>query len=232
MRPAMAPYRAGFILPSSNTVFEDRCLDVLAGEPRIRAHFARVPVVSLSEKESSLDQFGQDRMLIAARSLAEARPDCIVWAGTAASWLGFRVDETLCRTIEDTWGVCALSTTLAVNARLSELKVGSLGLVTPYSAGLEARIMKNYEALGIRIVGAERLDLTENTDYAAVHPSRVLEMVLNVAREGADAVVVMCTNLAGATICEEAQLQIGRPVLDSVEETLNSVREAAKVQAA
>ena len=92
-------------------------------------------------------------MLIAARSLAEARPNCIVWAGTAASWLGFGVDETLCRTIEDTWGVRALSTTLAVNARLSELNVGSHGLVTPYSAGLEARIMKNYEAPGTGLSG-------------------------------------------------------------------------------
>ena len=65
-----------------------------------------------------------------------------------------------------------------------------------------------------------------------MHPPCVLEMVLNVAKEGADAVVVLCTNLAGATICEEAQLQIGRTVLDSVEETLNSVREASRVRTA
>ena len=227
MRQATAPYRAGFMLPSSNTVFEDRCFDVLSGDPRIRAHFARVQVVSLSEKESSLGQFAQDRMLTAARSLAEARPDCIVWAGTAASWLGFEVDEALCRDIEATWKVRALSTALAVNARLSALKVRSLGLVTPYCAGLEARIIKNYEALGIRVVGAERLDLTENTDYAAVHPSRVREMVLNVAQKGPDAVVVMCTNLAGARIAQEAEREIGRPVLDSVDETLNAVRRAA-----
>lgn len=223
------PYRAGFMLPSSNTVFEDRCFDVLSGDPSIRAHFARVPVVTLSEDSSSLDQFAQNRMLAVARTLAEARPDCIVWAGTAASWLGFDVDESLCREIEQTWGVRALSTTLVINARLSELKVGSVGLVTPYGAALEARIIKNYEAQGIRVLGAERLNLTENTDYGAVPPSQVLKMILNVAKQGADAIVVLCTNLAGAAIAEEAELQIGRPVLDSVEETLNAVRRAALI---
>ena len=228
MKNSKIPFRAGFMLPSSNTVFEDRCFDVFGSDPTIRAHFARVSVVSVSDKESSLSQFDRDRMLTAARSLAEAGPDCIVWAGTAASWLGFEVDQMLCREIENRWGVRTMSTTLAVNSRLSKLKARSLGLVTPYGAGLEARIVKNYEAMGIKVVGAERLDLTENTAYAAVHPSRILEMVQNVAQSGATAIVILCTNLAGASILDEAQRRVGRPVLDSVEETLNAVRRQSK----
>ena len=230
MNNPAVPFRAGFMLPSSNTVFEDRCFDVFSSDQNIRAHFARVSVVSVSDKESSLSQFNRDRMLAAARSLAEACPDCIVWAGTAASWLGFEIDESLCQEIEDRWGVRAMSTTLSVNARLAELKAESLGLVTPYGAGLEARIAKNYEAIGTRVVGAERLDLTENTAYAAVSPSTILEMVQDVARHGADAIVILCTNLAGASISEEAQRRVGRPVLDSVEETLNAVRRVSMIQ--
>ena len=230
MNNPIIPFRAGFMLPSSNTVFEDRCFDVFSSDPRIRAHFARVPVVSISNSESSLSQFDRDRMLATARSLAEAGPDCIVWAGTAASWLGFEFDKTLCQEIEDRWGVRAMSATLSINARLAELKAGSIGLVTPYGAELEARIAQNYEAIGIRVVGAERLDLTENTDYAAVSPARILKMVRDVARHGADAIVILCTNLAGAYILEEAQRQVGCSVLDSVEETLNAVRRVSMIR--
>lgn len=209
--------RIGVLVPSSNTVFEDYCHDSLPAD--LRVHFARISVTRIGADRESLAQFEADRMLEAVSLLAEARPAHLVWGGTAAGWLGFGRDRDLCARIEAHTGIPASSSLLSVNARLAALGVRRIGLVTPYEADIEAQIVANYRAEGIAVAASARLDLTVNTDYAAVPPARLLEMSRQVARDGAEAVVILCTNLAGAPIAAEAEAATGLPVLDSVIET-------------
>ncbi|MGI9386150.1 MAG: maleate cis-trans isomerase family protein [Methyloligellaceae bacterium] len=212
-------FRAGILVLSSNTVVEDYCHDRLTEQGSLRVHFARISVTQISPDASSLSQFEETRMLAAFDLLAEAHPDRLVWGGTAAGWLGFDLDRRLCDRIEERTGIPATSSLLATNARLQELGARRIGLVTPYEQELETRIIKNYKAAGIDVVAHERLDITVNTDYANVPPAQIFEMSKNVAQSGAEAIVILCTNLAGAAIVKAASKVTGLPVLDSVEET-------------
>jgi maleate isomerase len=215
-------FRAGMMVPSSNTVVEDAWAGFAPSMPGTRCHFARVSVTAITQDAESLSQFEQDRMVAAASLLAELNPDQIVWAGTSAGWLGFERDVHICQLIEANTGIAATSSLLAVNKALGDLDAQSIGLVTPYDAATEAAIVANYEAAGITVAARERLDLTVNTDYAAVPPSLLLDMSKKVARSDAEAIVILCTNLMGASIADEAAKATGIPVIDSVQATFQS----------
>jgi maleate isomerase len=214
------PIRIGLMIPSSNAVVEAQLPKLIPNDGSVLLHFARLGVTRISASAKSKAQFEMDRMVETAITLADVEPDVIVWAGTAASWLGFARDEDLARRITKTTGIPATTSLLAVNERLEALKARRIGLVTPYEANLERDIIANYAAAGIEVVSSERLDLTINTDYAKVPASRISLMCRTVAKAKPDAIVIMCTNLAGATIAAKMGHSSGLPVIDSVAVTL------------
>jgi maleate isomerase len=210
------PRRLGVIAPSSNTVLEPESQRLLPADGSVTMHVSRLRVTHIAADEASRAQFEFEAMLEAARQLADARVDLVLWSGTAASWLGFGRDERLVAAIEAETGIPATTALLAVNRALARLGARRIGLVTPYVAALEAAIVDNYAAAGIETVRSRRLDLTVNTDYAEVTPSAIAAMVRDVAAAGPDAVVIMCTNLAGSSVAPALAAETGVPVVDSV----------------
>jgi hypothetical protein len=70
-------------------------------------------------------------------------------------------------------------------------------------------------------ISAERhLGLQDNFSFAEVPEETVAEMARAVAREGCDAVAIVCTNLRGATLVPELETEIGLPVYDSIATTV------------
>ena len=68
---------------------------------------------------------------------------------------------------------------------------------------------------------AERhLGLSQNFAFAEVSEETIGALVRDVAREGCDAVAIVCTNLRGAAIAPSLERDLGIPVLDSVAVTL------------
>ena len=68
----------GMLTPSSNTVLEPVCAEMLRGLPEVSAHFSRFRVTSIALDDRSLGQFDQPAMLEAASLLADAR---VLWPG-------------------------------------------------------------------------------------------------------------------------------------------------------
>jgi maleate isomerase len=210
------PQRLGVLAPSSNTVLEPETVKLLPADGSVTMHVSRLRVVDISAEASSLAQFDLERALAAAESLADAKVDLILWNGTAASWLGIDRDRRLVEAIEERTGIRATTAIFAMNEQLARLRARRIGLVTPYVAALETRIVATYRELGISVASAVRRDLTENTTYAEIGPEEIAAMVREAAREPVDAVVILCTNLAGSSVAEALTRELGRPVLDSV----------------
>jgi maleate isomerase len=208
--------RLGILLPSSNTVVEPQTMRLLPPDGSVTAHFSRLGVTLISDDAASRDQFAPPAMLQAAQLLADAEVDLIAWAGTAASWLGFERDEALAAAIAERCGIPATSSVIAINRRLAGLGARRIGLVTPYVAALEERIVANYRAIGIETAASDRLDLTVNTDYGRVSPAAIAAQCRRVAAARPDAIVVMCTNLCGAPVADVVAAESGIPVIDSV----------------
>ena len=103
---------------------------------------------------------------------------------------------------------------LAFREIFSQRNLRQLGLVTPYTSDVQERIMRNWSAAGVTCTAERHLGLSDNFSFAEVDERRVAELVREVAREGCEAVAVVCTNMRGARLAEALEAELGIPVYD------------------
>ena len=211
-----SPLRLGMITPSSNTVLEPMTAALLAGAHHISSHSARIRVTSISMGGGSTAQFDTAPMLEAGRLLADAKVGAICWNGTSAGWLGPDRDRAILADVAAETGIPATSAVLDTLEALRLLDAPGFGLVTPYVADVQERVRANFEAEGFACVADRRLDITDNFAFAEVPEATVERMIREVAEDGAEAIVVLCTNLRGARLAERLEAELGIVLLDSV----------------
>ena len=224
----MERIRLGMLTPSSNTVLEPVTSGMLAGLPEVSAHFARFRVTRIALSEDALAQFDVGPVLEAACLLADAHMDVIAWSGTSAGWLGFESDRLLCAAITEATGVPATTAVLGLNAAMARLGVRRLGLVTPYTGDVQARIVANYAAEGIEVVSERHLEDPGNYSFARYEAEELADLAREVAGgiggkfEGVrpDAVMALCTNLRSSGLAEAMEAEMGVPFLDSIAATV------------
>jgi maleate isomerase len=208
--------RLGFLTPSSNTTLEPVTAAVLAGLPGVSAHFARFAVTEIALSPAALGQFDPEPILAAARLLAHAKVDVIAWNGTSASWLGFESDVALCQQITAATGIVATTSILAMNELIERLGVRRLGLVTPYIDDVQARIVANYQGMGLTCAAERHCGLQDNFAFAEVDDATIGRMVREVAHAGPDAIAVVCTNLRAGPLVAGLEAETGVMLLDSI----------------
>ncbi len=184
--------------------------------PDTNLHFGRVEVLQIDDDDRTDLQFQDDIMMNAFELLSHVRPDVIAWNGTAAAWLGVQRDRTLVDRIQKRTGYPAVTSMLAILEALAKLDVTRIGLVTPYKNGMQQRIIKNLADEGHSCVAERHFDITDNFAFGEVVPECIAQSARAVASDGAEAVVILCTNLAGAAIAQQVELETKIPVLDSV----------------
>ncbi|MCP3398489.1 aspartate/glutamate racemase family protein [Bradyrhizobium sp. CCGB20] len=212
--------RLGMITPSSNSVLEPVTNSMLHGVAGVTAHFSRFRVTEISLDAAALSQFDASVMLPAADLLADARVDAIAWNGTSASWLGVGRDKSLCEAITARTGVPATTSTLACIDAVRTIGARRVGLVSPYTDDVQRRIGDVWAEEGIVPHAERHLGLRDNFSFGEVTPAAIEDMIRAVAAEGADAVVVLCTNLDGAALASSLEQELNVAVLDSVAVTL------------
>jgi maleate isomerase len=218
---AIPKVRIGMLVPSSNTALElatSMIAAPISGDVGI--HFSRFRVTRIALDAEADTQFSLDPILAAADLLNDAKVSVIAWNGTSASWRGFDSDAHLCRLIEERTAARATSAIVSLNAALAEFGIRKLGLVTPYTADVEAAIVANYAAAGIEIVAAARADLSDNYSFADIPGARVERMCRDVADAGVEAVAIICTNMRGPFVAPRVEAEYGIPVFDSISVTL------------
>ena len=212
--------RLGMLTPSSNTALEPITCAMLAGVEGISVHFSRFKVTEIALSESSQAQFDPTGILRAAELLSHAKVDVIAWNGTSASWLGFDRDERLCEQITKATGIRACTTVLAYRDLFRQLPAARIGLVSPYTADVQDRIVVNWRSRGLNCVAERHLSLADNFSFAEVPEIEVARLCDEVVRQGADAVAVLCTNMRGAGVAERLERKLGVDVFDSIAVTL------------
>jgi maleate isomerase len=217
------------LTPSSNTALEPITYAMLAGIADVSVHFSRFKVTEIALSESALRQFDDSEILRAAELLAHAKVDVIAWNGTSASWLGFDRDERLCERITAATGIKPCTTVLAYRDLLRRLGNARIGLVTPYTADVQERIMANWRSQGLNCVAERHLSLADNFSFAEVPEAEVARLCEEVVREGGDAVVVLCTNMRGAGVAQRLERKLGVGIFDSIAVTLWACLVAAGV---
>jgi maleate isomerase len=212
--------RLGMITPSSNSVLEPVTSAMRHGVAGITAHFSRFRVTEIALDAAALSQFDASAMLPAADLLADAKVDAIAWNGTSASWLGIGRDRSLGAAITERTGVPATTSTLACIDAARALGAKRVGLVSPYTDDVQRRIGDVWAEEGIAPHAERHLGLRDNFSFGEVKPATIADMIRAVAAEGADAVVILCTNLDGAALAASLERELDIAVLDSVAVTL------------
>lgn len=205
----------GILTPSSNTILEPTTAAILSGIAEASAHFARFSVTRIALSGSANAQFEFEPMLAAARLLADAKVGVVGWSGTSASWLGFERDQALCDLITRETGITACTSVLALNELLAARQVRRFALVSPYTRDVQEAIIANYARAGMEVVAEAHAGISENYAFSEIGDDEVRSMCRKVARQGAEAIVVMCTNMRGAGLAEELEAELGIPLLDS-----------------
>jgi len=208
--------RIGMLTPSSNTTVEPVTAELTAQVSEVSAHTARLRVTEITLDGDSKVQFGVDPMLAAADLLADARMHMMGWNGTAASWLGFDQDARLCAEITRKYDVPATTAVLAINDLLAEMNVRRLAVVSPYLDDVQARIDDNYRAAGFDVVAERHMRERVNYAFAEIPLEEIECLIREVAVDGPDAVVIMCTNMRGAYVADALERELDITVIDSL----------------
>lgn len=213
--------RLGMLTPSSNTVLEPMTYAMLAdGNGEVSAHFSRFKVTEIGLGTQALQQFAYEPILAAADLLAHAKCNVIAWNGTSASWLGFDRDEALVEKIESRTGIRAATCVLGYRELFNRLGAKRIGLVTPYTADVQAKIIDNWGRAGFRCVSEKHCGLSDNFSFAETSEARIEDMIRATAAAGCDAVAIVCTNMQGARVAAHLERELNVPILDSVAVTL------------
>jgi maleate isomerase len=206
----------GILTPSSNTVLEPLTSEMLRGVPEASAHFGRFAVTRIALSEGALAQFATPEVVKAAELLEHAKCQVIGWSGTSSSWLGFDSDNRLCKSIESSTSARACTSVLAFNEILQKTGARRLGLVSPYTDEVQAAIILNYQNAGYEIVAEQHSGLEDNYSFSEVSSSQLELMIREVATLKPEAILIMCTNLRGAPLVEELEMELGIAIYDSV----------------
>jgi maleate isomerase len=212
--------RLGMLTPSSNTVLEPVTAEMIHGMADLSMHVSRFPVTEIALDQAALQQFDDAPILSAATLLTHAKVDVIAWNGTSASWLGLDHDRRLVERIEAETGTPATTCVLGLFDLFRRFGVRRIGLVTPYTADVQARIVERYRAEGVDCTFERHLDIRDNYAFGTVPEETIATMVREAAASRPDAIVILCTNLRGARVAAAIEAETGVLVFDSIAVTL------------
>lgn len=205
----------GVLTPSSNTALEPLTSQLLQQVDGVSAHFSRFSVTHISLGEDELKQFDLEPILQAASLLADAKVDMIGWSGTAAGWMGFEQDQTLCQQIEQRTGIPATSSILALNQVLARMAIKRIAIVSPYTSDVQQKIIENYQSIGISTVAERHLEISDNFAFSEVSPECLRQAVSEVAEAAPDAILLYCTNLRSADQVDQWEAELNIPIIDT-----------------
>ena len=213
--------KVGFIVPSSNTAVEPITQAIFQSlNSDIICVFTRIQVKTVGIDAKSTSQFSTETMVEAARLLADAEPDCILWNGTSGMWVGtgLDADRELAQAMQDATGIPCSTTTIATEEALQFLSAQRISIAVPYPKALTAKVVEFYTGCGYEVANAERLDKSpaSNLEIARSSLEDVKDVILRCGSSGCDAIIVACTNWPAAFLVDKLEEELEMPVVDSI----------------
>ena len=207
--------RLGVLVPAGNPTIEPELYRMAPG--RLTIHFARLQ--SLAGEPGGVD--GMERRTLgyleslpaAARSLAAVRPDAVVLAHTAVSYLGGLAGEPSLRArLAELAGARAFTAAGAIHEALRHLSARRLALATPYPEAIGNAGRAYWEAAGFEIVAHRRLETPNIYDETE---ERAFALGRDTDAPTADTLLVSGTGLPTAGIVARLEQDLGKPVVTS-----------------
>jgi maleate isomerase len=223
--------KIGFIVPSSNTALEIITSAILEQLPLISAHYSRISVTHTDLAAGAASQFAPDDLLRCASLIADAQVDVILWNGTSESWTGegYGAGKHIQDLIGQGTGLPTSTASIAQVEVLQAWGIKKMALAVPYVEEPTRQLQEYYGGCGVQVVNAARLNQTVNRDSGNTPLKRLRQLIRDADHPEAECIVVACTNFPAALLVEEMELELGKPIFDSVAVTLHKALRLAGV---
>lgn len=208
------------LVPSSNTVLEPVTAELMKQIDDVTIHYARFTVTEVKLNEEAYNQFSLEPMVTAAKMLADAKVDLIVYNGTSGGWIGFEHDRELCEAIVTATGIPATTSVLALNALLDRQKIKRFSLVSPCEMEVATLIATNYEQAGYHCEKVIGYGETDNYACALIGEDEVRKLIRQSKGPSTEVIVTFGTNLWAAHLVDELEKELQVRIIDTVTVTL------------
>lgn len=153
------------------------------------------------------------------RSVVAGRAETVAYACTSASFVGGRSGESDIRAAMTEAGAAdPVTTSGAIVEALHALGVSRVAVATPYLPELSKLLDGFLAEHGIESIVNAALGLDReiwNVEYA-----RTAELIRGVDRQGAEAIVLSCTNLPSYDLIAPLERELGKPVISANQATM------------
>lgn len=209
--------RAGVIVPTTNTTFEDdyaRFVPQLASHG-IRFHFGRAeyPGVLTVDTLAAMKATAVDE----ATKLSRARIDLLAYACTSGSFLrGVKYDaEVKAALSEAAGGLPVVTAASASVAALKSVGASKITFLSPYPPEVHARGVSYFEEAGFEILAEATLAHNETRFIAATDSATVEGMAAEAVAPDSEAVFISCTNFPAWRSIPRLEERLQVPVISS-----------------
>jgi len=204
--------RIGLVVPANNSVIEPEFWSVL---PPGTALYATRLLAKGDLTPGAVRRMQQE----CERGVAEVVAtgvDVVLLADMVTTFV-MQADwnETRTRHVTATTGAPCASAWSALRDALAALGVTRFALGTPYPAAVHALAPPFFAAAGYALTGDATLDIVAMRDVPEVRPDRLGAFVRGLPREGAQAIVLLATDLPSFAALDALEQELGVPVLSS-----------------
>jgi maleate isomerase len=220
--------RIGAIIPANNSVIEPEWWSALPD--RVALYATRILAQGdLTPQAVHAMERNVDR---AAGELAATGVDVIAYCDMVTTFI-MKPDwnDAKMAEIEATAGTLAISAWTALRGALAYLGITRFALGTPYPTAIHALAPPFFAARGYEVVNDATLDVVRMHDVCKISGATLKRFVADLDHPGAQAVVLLATDLPSFAALPELERQLGRPVLTSNQALLWSALRTAKVEA-
>lgn len=146
--------------------------------------------------------------------LAGGRLDVLAYGCTSGTMV-IGEEEVFARLRAARPGIACTSPPTAALAALQALGLRRIAVLTPYTEGVNHRVVDYFAARGLDIAAFGAFNKESDAEIAAIAPASIVAAAQALDAPGIEGVFLSCTGLRGVAVVEEIEARLGKPVVTS-----------------
>ncbi len=209
-RPAR--WRVGLIALATDHTSE-RDFAAMCPDRNLAIYVNRIAFANPASKENLLSM--QPLLTEAAALILPGENlDAIAYSCTAASAL--IGDDAVCAALQAAKADCPVITpTSAALQAFATLGLQKISLLTPYTQEVTQALADYFERCGPTILNASCFGFTDDREMARIEPDEIVSAAIDACCPEAQGLFISCTGLRAASVAQEIEDQLGKPVVTS-----------------